>query len=232
MVEERKNVRSIFICGLSSEIGLKLANSFADSGTKLFLTDPSLETLEKIEKKITGKAKELQIMRVDSRDAYLVEDAVYKAFSSFGGFDCFINNFSLPSVHTNIVDCSLDYWNRIMNTNLAGVFLHMKYELLLIIGLQKQGLIINIFSTKNEGELKNSHAAVTFLYGMKGMMQTLTDSFKDKAIKIISFFRENDLARYVNEHSVNDINSRELSASEEEIISQVRKIVSPVGWVV
>ena len=53
------NNRSIFICGLSSEIGQKLANSFADSSTKLFLTDPSQEALENIGKKIAGKAKEL-----------------------------------------------------------------------------------------------------------------------------------------------------------------------------
>lgn len=232
MVAEGKNIRTIFICGLSSEIGQKLANSFADSNTKLFLTDPSQETLEKIEKKISGKAKELQVMRVDSRDAYFVEDSVYKAFSSFGNFDCFINNFSLPNFHTNIVDCSLDYWNRIMNTSLAGVFLHMKYELMLIIGQQKRGFIINTFCSKNNAELKNSHASVTFLFGMNGLMQTLSDSFKNNAIQIISFFRNDDFPKYLKDHSCNNNAIQELSIIEEEIINEVKKIVDPVGWVV
>jgi NADP-dependent 3-hydroxy acid dehydrogenase YdfG len=232
MVAERRKNRSIFICGLSSEIGQKLVNSFADSNTKLFLTDPSQETLEKLEKKISGKAMELQLMRVDSRDAYFVEDSVYKAYSSFGSFDCFINNFSLPNFHTNIVDCSLDYWNRIMNTSLAGVFLHMKYELMLIIGLQKQGFIINIFSSKNNAELKDSHASVTFLFGMKGLMQTLSDSFKNNAIKIISFFRNDEFPKYLKDHSCNNADVPELSEVQKEIINEVKKIINPVGWVV
>jgi len=94
-----------------------------------------------------------------------------------------------------------------------------------MIGSQKHGLIINIFSSKNKTVLKDSHAAVTFLFGMKGFIQMLSDSFKNKAIKIISFFCNDDYSKYMKDENFNDINMRELSTLEEKIIDEVKKLL-------
>lgn len=183
---------SFFLNGLSTRPGQELVRYLSGCGTRLFLSDSNKDVLQNTEEKISRSNCEAFSLLTDNRDPYQVEEAINKAFRTYKTLDCAINNFSLHSIPTNIIDCSVDFLVRNCMSSLSGVFLLMKYELSLLLGLQKPGAIINIFSSNKLIDFENSHATTAYLHAIKGLTLATSNSYAGNGIKIKSFFIQND----------------------------------------
>jgi len=179
---------SFFLNGLSTRSGQEISRFLSEHGTRLFLSDVNKEVLQKAEEKISKTNCEAHYLLTDTRDSYQVEEAINRAFKTLKTLDCAINNFSLHSIPTNIIDCSVDFLVRNCISSLSGVFLLMKYELSLLLGLQKPGAIINIFSSNKTIDFENSHATTAYLHAIKGLTLSTANSYAEHGIKIKSFF--------------------------------------------
>ena len=178
--------------GLSTRVSQELVQFLAGLGAQLFLSDVTKEALQKTEEKLAKQNRKAHYIIADNRDPYQVEDAVNRAFKTLKTLDCAINNFPLHSIPTNIIDCSVDFLVRTCMSSLSGVFLLMKYELSLMLGLQKPGTIINIFSTNRLIDFENSHATTAYLHAIKGLTLSTSNSYAGNGIKIKSFFVQYD----------------------------------------
>jgi NAD(P)-dependent dehydrogenase (short-subunit alcohol dehydrogenase family) len=58
-----------------------------------------------------------------------VQELVAFAVRTFGRLDCAVNNAGIQGELASTAECSEENWDRIVDTNLKGVFLCMKYEL-------------------------------------------------------------------------------------------------------
>jgi NAD(P)-dependent dehydrogenase (short-subunit alcohol dehydrogenase family) len=67
--------------------------------------------------------------RVDVAKSADVHALVTKSVAQYGGLDFAINNAGLGGSVAGIVETTEEDWNRVVATNLTGVWLCMKYEI-------------------------------------------------------------------------------------------------------
>jgi len=65
--------------------------------------------------------------------------------NKYGKLDCAFNNAGIDGEKNQIVECEEDDWDQIIDTNLKGTFLLMKYEIKHMLE-QKKGSIVNMSS--------------------------------------------------------------------------------------
>jgi NAD(P)-dependent dehydrogenase (short-subunit alcohol dehydrogenase family) len=130
------------VTGGSSGIGQATAIAFAREGANVALTYHSNraggdETVRLIEEH-DGHAVSLQTDVAKASEVHALVDATVK---TFGRLDFAFNNAG-TGIGKSIVDTTEDEWDRVMNTNLKGVWLCLKYEIPVMLK-QGSGVIIN-----------------------------------------------------------------------------------------
>jgi NAD(P)-dependent dehydrogenase (short-subunit alcohol dehydrogenase family) len=84
---------------------------------------------EKTVAAIREKGGEAIDLRADMTKSADIQSLVMRAVSEYGGLDCAFNNAGLVGSAAGIVDTAEEDWNRVVATNLTGVWLCMKYEI-------------------------------------------------------------------------------------------------------
>ncbi|MDR1663324.1 MAG: SDR family NAD(P)-dependent oxidoreductase, partial [Clostridiales bacterium] len=127
--------KTVLITGGVSGIGRASAISFAKEGTHVFIIDindaESGAVLDEI-KRLGGKAF---YYHADVSNEAEVSGAVSECVRQFGTLDFAHNNAGIAISRTT-VNCTEEIWTKIIDTNLKGYWLCMKYELL---QMQQQG---------------------------------------------------------------------------------------------
>src|ERR1700720_3743908 len=124
------------ITGAGSGIGRATSKIFAREGARLVLADVveagGQETLRMV--KDTGV--DAIFVRTDVSKSQDVEAVVSKAVETFGRLDCAFNNAGIGGAGRLTHEYTLEEWNRVIATNLTGVWLCMRAE---ITQMLKQG---------------------------------------------------------------------------------------------
>ncbi|MFJ2778612.1 MULTISPECIES: SDR family NAD(P)-dependent oxidoreductase [unclassified Kitasatospora] len=121
--------QSVLVTGGGSGIGRAIALAFAREGARVAVagrTGSSLvETVGLVERE-GGKAVALVADVTNSQDAArLVRETV----EHFGGLDVAVNNAGILGTPAPVADLEEDEWRRVLDTNLTGTWLAMKYEI-------------------------------------------------------------------------------------------------------
>lgn len=134
------------VTGGSSGIGRATALAFAREGAKIVIADVNVEGGEETSHHVKEASGEAIFVKVDVTKAGEVEAMVNKAVEIYGQLDCAFNNADVvPRELVRTADCSEDDWVRVIDINLKGVFLCMKYELRQMLK-QGGGTIVNTAS--------------------------------------------------------------------------------------
>lgn len=131
------------ITGGGGGIGRATAVRFAQEGARLLIADINEEECIKtvnLVKEIGGTA---EFIRTDVTKAEEVEKMVDETIRIFGKLDILFNNAGTGSGEKKIPDINLEDWQRVIDVNLTGVFLGLKYALP---KMQSGGAIINTSS--------------------------------------------------------------------------------------
>lgn len=132
------------ITGSARGIGKALAEELAERGCYLVLADINGELLEETASELRAAGAKVEAKTVDVRDAGQVEGLVQGAFRELGRIDYLFNNAGI-NVFAELLDTSLEDWNRLIDVNLRGVVhgVHAAYPLMCKQGF---GHIINTAS--------------------------------------------------------------------------------------
>lgn len=134
------------VTGASSGIGRAAALSFAKEGAAVVAASRRVLETEETAQRIKAAGGEAYVVKTDVSVEAEVENMVEKTIEKYGRLDIAFNNAGLGGREGQIHLAEQDYWDVVMDTNLKGVWLCMKYELPRMLQ-QGGGSIVNMSST-------------------------------------------------------------------------------------
>ena len=136
------------ITGGSSGIGRAAARLFAKEGAKVVIADIDVEGGEQTLRLVQDDGGEAQFVRTDISNRSDISNLIDQIVATFGRLDCAYNNAGIMGEMSTVVDLSEESWAQIMDTNLRGTWLCMKYQ---ISQMLKQGFGTIVNTTASVG---------------------------------------------------------------------------------
>ena len=186
MIDADKTVmknKVVLITGAGSGIGRATALTFARAGYCVVVSDQSevagIETSKMVDA-LGGKAL---FVRCDVRKELEVQQLLNRTLDTFGRLDCAFNNAGIEEKGTTLVNCTEAEWDNIMNANLKGVWLCMKYEIPI---MEKQGIgaIVNTSSVAGLTGFPDSPAYTASKHGVVGLTEAAAIEFARANVRI------------------------------------------------
>src|ERR1041384_4989771 len=140
----RLDGRVAVVTGAAGIIGTATIKLLAERGARIVAVDRNARQLEEAIKGLPATAEPLAIT-ADVTQEDEVADYVRAATEKFGAIDVFYNNAGIEGEITPIVRYPLETFRRVLDVNVVGVFLGLKYVLPVMLK-QNRGSIINTAS--------------------------------------------------------------------------------------
>lgn len=119
----------VLVTGAASGIGLAAARAFAAEGARVVLADREAAGAEAGAAAIRAGGGTALAVTADVSDFEACEAMVARTVETFGGLHVAFNNAGIPSaIGGDFEDVAVAEWERLIATNLGGVFRSMKAE--------------------------------------------------------------------------------------------------------
>jgi NAD(P)-dependent dehydrogenase (short-subunit alcohol dehydrogenase family) len=132
--------RVVVVSGGGSGIGRATAQVVAEAGGSVAVWDINVPAANDTAAAVGGRAFPCDVCEPDS-----VAAAAEATIGAFGSVDGLLNAVGILLIEGSVETCSLEHWDRVVNTNLRSMFLVSKY-LLPHLRSSGRGSIVNIAS--------------------------------------------------------------------------------------
>jgi 3-oxoacyl-[acyl-carrier protein] reductase len=137
--------RVAIVTGGSKGLGKVIAQQLAQEGATVVINGRDMDALEKAAQEITQKGGRITAIQTDVSNSRDVKAMIDKVIEDSNRIDILINNAAVFAESVKIMDLEEEEWDRIMTTNLKGVFLCAQAVIKPMIK-QKYGKIVNMTS--------------------------------------------------------------------------------------
>jgi NAD(P)-dependent dehydrogenase (short-subunit alcohol dehydrogenase family) len=135
----------VLVTGGNSGIGRATATAFAAEGAQVVIAARRENLGAEVVKEIKDKGGEAVFIKTDVTLPEDIENLFKAITAKYGRLDCAYNNAGMGIPARRLARTTMDDWDIVMNTNLRGVWLCMKYEIP-IMAKQGGGTIVNCSS--------------------------------------------------------------------------------------
>ena len=137
--------RVALVIGASRGIGAATVTALVAAGARVVLASRDVEALEGLATDVRSRGGDVRVRSTDITDPIQVRDAVSFALASYGGLDIAVNNSGASGGAAPLADIEDAAFDRIMQTNVRGVFVAMKHEIKAMLA-RGGGAIVNTAS--------------------------------------------------------------------------------------
>lgn len=146
-IRGRMEQKVVVITGATQGIGKAAVNLFAKEGAYVIIADTKANAQkgEDMADKINFHGGEAKFVRADVSSPGEIETMVLKTVGRYGRLDCAFNAATVSGAYP-IIETTIDQWDNMLETNLRGVWLSMKYEIQAMMKNKNGGVIVNLAS--------------------------------------------------------------------------------------
>lgn len=175
--------KAALVTGAAAGMGFAAAKAFAEAGAAVALADIDAAAVERAAAELTARGRRAIAIVCDTSDEAQVKAMVERTAEVFGSLDAAYNNAGVNSPMTDTADLTPEEYDRILDIDLRGVWLCMKYELTQM-RKQGNGAIVNCSSlgglVGNPGRAAY-HAAK---HGVLGLTKSAAIEYAPRGVRI------------------------------------------------
>lgn len=170
------------VTGAGSGIGRSAALNFARGGARVVAADVSSAGGQETVRLLEAEGGTGVFVKTDVRAAADVEAMVAAAGERFGRLDFAFNNAGVLGSGAAMIDFTEADWDDVMDVNLKGVWLSMKYEIPAM--LESGGAIVNTSSIAGLVGSQHSPAYAASKHGVVGLTKTAALQYAPQGIRV------------------------------------------------
>ena len=178
------NEKVALITGASSGIGRATALAFAAKGASVVLAARRQEELDSLVAEIVSAGGKATAIKTDVSIAEEVERMVAHAIETYGRLDYAVNNAGIEGAIANIVDLAEDDWDRVLDINLKGNYLCLRYEARAMLDGGHSGAIVNVGSVNSFLGFPSGAAYVASKHGQIGLTTSASAELAPHGIRV------------------------------------------------
>ena len=184
----------ILITGGNSGIGKAAALAFAEEGAKVVIAGRRKAEGEQTVNLIEKAGSESIFIPTDITQETEVQNLVSQTVQTFGRLDYAFNNAGTPGFLKVNMDDSEENWNQVINTNVKGVWLCMKYQIpqmlkngggAIVNNASIRGLVAANLTNQQENKPQhNIHFYCTSKHAVLGLTKSFAVQYAKDSIRI------------------------------------------------
>jgi len=171
------------ITGAGRGIGAAIARQLARLGATAVLCGRTKSTLDETARTILDAGGKTEVIPCDVTVLHQLEYAAARVDSTFGRVDILINNAGVGGFNDALHNLLPEEWDRILNTNLRGVYYAIRTFAPLMIR-EYGGHIINISSLAGKNALPNGAAYAASKWGLNGLTYSVAEELRSQNVRV------------------------------------------------
>ena len=171
------------VTGAGRGIGGAIAQKLGALGATVVLCGRTPGPLEETASVISAHGGQTQTFLCDVSDLGSVQDMASKVEGQFGRLDILINNAGVGSFSAPLHEMTPQAWEKVLNTNLRGVFYCIRAFAPIMIRAGS-GHIINISSLAGKNALPNGAAYAASKWGLNGLSYSVAEELRKHNIRV------------------------------------------------
>jgi NAD(P)-dependent dehydrogenase (short-subunit alcohol dehydrogenase family) len=172
------------ITGASSGIGRATAEAFAAKGARVVLAARREDELAALANEIKDQGGSASFVVTDVSVAQDVERMVAHTIEIFGRLDYAVNNAGIEGQFVSVAELPEEEWDRVLDINLKGTFLCLKYEARGMLAGGHGGAIVNVGSINSFLGFPSGAAYVSSKHGLIGLTTSVSAELAPQGIRV------------------------------------------------
>lgn len=215
----------IVITGASGGLGKEAAKQFAHQGAKLALCDINIAALNDLSTELSEQGIEVFSQPCDVSNEQEVQFFIDNTVAHFGRLDIAINNAGIDPKHSPLADMDTRDFERVMDINVKGVYLCMKYQIPHMIK-QGGGAICNMSSVAGISGAPFMSAYAASKHAVIGLSKSTAHEYGRAGIRVNSVCPYITMTDMVEQHLKTLDNPEEVLAKYGKA-SALRRVAQP-----
>jgi NAD(P)-dependent dehydrogenase (short-subunit alcohol dehydrogenase family) len=178
--------QAAIVTGGASGIGLAVAKRLAGAGAGVAVVDLSEERVEQAVASLDGAAEHLAIA-LDVRDPEAMDRMREDVMAKWGRIDILVTSAGIlrgvPGRLQTLSETAVEAWDRVIDTNLTGVFLANR-AVLPVMFRQKRGNVVNLSSTSGRHGQAYDSAYCASKFGVVGLSECLAEEARPHGVRV------------------------------------------------